>query len=51
MDAAPTGTMYENAQLGSVAVPVGTLYYDATAGKVRCFTEEGWKYVKFEQEQ
>ena len=51
LDAAPTGTMYENTQLGSVAVPVGTLYYDTTAGKVRCFTEEGWKYVKFEQEQ
>lgn len=45
---APEGTMYENVQLGSVAVPVGTLYYDTAAGKVRCFTEQGWKYLSFE---
>jgi len=48
MSDAPTGTMYANAQLGSVEVPVGTLYYDSTVGKVRCFTADGWKYLSFE---
>lgn len=44
----PADTMYENAQLGSVGIPVGTLYFDRNAGKVRCFTEDGWKYLMFE---
>lgn len=48
MSETPTDTMYENSQLGSIAVPVGTLYYDTVVGKVRCFTEEGWKYLSFE---
>lgn len=45
---APTGTYYENAQLGATSVPVGTLYFDTNAGKVRCFTADGWKYLLFE---
>ena len=30
------------------SIPVGTLYYDRNADKVRCFTENGWKYLVFE---
>lgn len=47
-DKAPTTTFYQNSQLESTAVPVGTLYYDTKAGKVGCYTAEGWKYLKFE---
>ncbi|WP_295935643.1 hypothetical protein [uncultured Alistipes sp.] len=48
LDQTPDSTVYENRQLGSTDVPVGTLYYDTTAGKVRCYTESGWKYLAFE---
>ena len=48
LDDAPADTSYENAQLGGKSIPVGTLYYDRNADKVRCFTEEGWKYLVFE---
>lgn len=51
MSDAPTDTMYANAQLGSVEVPIGTLYYDTTVGKVRCFTENGWKYLSFDEDK
>ena len=47
-DKAPTTTYYHNSQLESDAVPVGTLYYDTKAGKIGCYTAEGWKYIKFE---
>lgn len=47
-DKAPTTTYYHNSQLESDAVPVGTLYYDTKAGKIGCYTTEGWKYIKFE---
>ena len=45
---APTDMRYENAQLGGKSIPVGTLYYDRSVDKVRCFTENGWKYLAFE---
>lgn len=48
LDKAPEGIHYENCQIEGLAVPVGTLYYDATAGKVRCYTERGWRYLSFE---
>ena len=48
LDETPVEVKYENVQLGSAAVPVGTLYYDRSVGKVRCFTEKGWKYLSFE---
>ena len=44
----PEGIHYENCQLEGVGVPVGTLYYDTTVGKVRCYTNEGWRYLSFE---
>lgn len=47
-DKAPTTTLYQNSQLESTAVPVGTLYYDTKAGKIGCYTAEGWRYIKFE---
>ncbi len=47
-DKAPTTTLYQNSQLDSTAVPVGTLYYDTKAGKIGCYTAEGWRYIKFE---
>lgn len=48
LDDAPTDMRYENAQLGGKSIPVGTLYYDRSVDKVRCFTENGWKYLAFE---
>lgn len=48
LDDAPTDMWYENAQLGGKSIPVGTLYYDRSVDKVRCFTENGWKYLAFE---
>ena len=47
-DKQPTTIWYHNSQVEGTGVPVGTLYYDTTAGKVACFTAEGWKYLNFE---
>lgn len=45
----PTTTFYKNSQLDTDAVPVGTLYFDKKAGKIGCYTEQGWRYLQFEQ--
>ena len=47
-DKAPTTTHYNNSQIGSTAVPVGTLYFDTMAGKIGCYTADGWRYIAFE---
>ena len=48
LNAAPESIRYENCQMDGLAVPIGTLYYDTTVGKVRCYTEQGWRYLSFE---
>lgn len=48
LDKTPEGIHYENCQLEGLGVPIGTLYYDTTVGKVRCYTESGWRYLMFE---
>ena len=45
----PTTTFYKNSQLDTDAVPVGTLYFDKKAGKIGCYTQQGWRYLQFEQ--
>ena len=47
-DKAPTTTFYHNEQIESTAVPVGTLYYNTLTNKIGCYTNEGWRYLKFE---
>lgn len=48
LDNTPEGIHYQNFQLEGTGVPIGTLYYDTTVGKVRCYTEQGWRYLSFE---
>ena len=48
LDTTPESIKYENCQIEGLGVPVGTLYYDTTVGKVRCYTEQGWRYLSFE---
>lgn len=48
-DKAPTTTYYHNEQIESTAVPVGTLYYNTLTNKIGCYTNEGWRYIKFEE--
>jgi hypothetical protein len=48
-DKAPTTTFYHNEQIESTAVPVGTLYYNTLTNKIGCYTNEGWRYLKFEE--
>ena len=48
-DKAPTTTFYHNEQIESTAVPVGTLYYNTQTNKIGCYTNEGWRYLKFEE--
>lgn len=48
LDKTPEGIHYENCQMEGLSVPVGTLYYDTIVGKVRCYTEQGWRYLSFE---
>lgn len=48
-DKAPTTTFYHNEQIESTAVPVGTLYYNTVTNKIGCYTNEGWRYLKFEK--
>lgn len=48
LDNTPEGIHYPNFQLEGIGVPIGTLYYDTTVGKVRCYTEQGWRYLSFE---
>ena len=48
-DKAPTTTFYHNEQIESTAVPVGTLYYNTLTNKIGCYTNKGWRYLKFEE--
>ena len=44
----PISIQYDNCQMEGLSVPIGTLYYDVNVGKVRCYTESGWRYLLFE---
>ena len=48
LDKEPTSIQYDNCQMEDLSVPIGTLYYDVNVGKVRYYTENGWRYLLFE---